>query len=1332
LRVTWLEERAVPAAVTAAADVLDKGDFIRVNGQPVALQRWANAVSIRVTAADPAGLVGGLIAADGPLTGFSILRNFDDQTFMLTCPPSHGQSPSLALADGDGRLDVVAGTPGVGWVAPVFTNLADQSWMAATDEVIVALKPNEDGASFFAGDRRFSSHRPLWGTPDQFVATLASGAGAATLEISEQLVADGRVNWANPNFYQSFERYFIPNDTFFGNQWHLRNTGQGGGLAGADVDAATAWDKLAGGSSAITIAVLDDGIDLNHTDLAANIFKNPGEIAGNGIDDDGNGWIDDVNGWDFTSGSGGDNNPGPSTAGDAHGTATAGVAAAAGNNGKGVAGIAYNSKILPTRIFVGGSATSDSNIASAIYYAAGRTKSGTGTWSAANVTSNSWGGGSLTQALIDGFTYASNTAKGGQGVPSFIATGNSGGAVSNPATLSASLQGVIAVGASTNFDQRASYSNFGSQLDLLAPSDGGSLGIITTDRTGGSGYVGGDYVDGFGGTSSATPLAAGIGALVLAQNPNLTASAVRGLLRNTTEYVGSIAYSTTTGFNTQYGYGRINAADAVNGVGKAEIQVLTDASVNIPDGSGLIDFGTLITNTTATRTFRIRNQGTLDLNLSNLTVPAPFKISTGLGLTTLKVGQSTTFSVSFTPTAAGLVNQTLSLTTNDSDEGTFDFTVRGTGQSPSISGTVFNDLDADGVFDGGESGISGRTVYIDNNNNLAIENKAFTNITAVSIPDGNATGVSSTMAVTGIGTVSAVRVNVNITHTAVGQLALSLISPTGKSIALATNRGGSGDNFSGTTFDDAAATAIAAGTAPFTGSFRPEASLSGFAGLAADGTWTLKVVDNAGGEIGSLNNWTLTLFEPTATTNADGLYQFSVLGAGTYNVRQVVPVGWTATAPAGGVHVVNLPVGGAVGNQDFGTVNATQPLTVTVEQAAGQPDPTNGGTINFTVVFSAPVTDFTTGDVTLGGSAVPGSAVVTGSGTTYNVAVSGMLGTGTVTVSVPAGVATSGIESNQASTSVDNSVVYDATAPLTSGTNLTKVTTGGGTVYTFDITYADDFALSVASLGNDDIRVSGPNGFDVPATFVSVNVNTDGTPRTATYQITPPGGTWDAGDNGVYTVSLMPGAVFDAAGNEALAIDIDFFSANIPAANPPTVTGVQVNDGTAQRSVVTSLKVTFSEAVTFPSGINAAFQLSRTGPGSPAGLVATSAVQSGSEVTLTFAGGGTVPIDLGGSLSDGAYQLVIVAANVQGTGGKLDGDANGTGGDDYATPASGTGRIHRLFGDGDGDGDVDASDYGAFRQTFGSSLNLAFDADGDGDVDATDYGAFRLRFGTSV
>jgi hypothetical protein len=186
------------------------------------------------------------------------------------------------------------------------------------------------------------------------------------------------------------------------------------------------------------------------------------------------------------------------------------------------------------------------------------------------------------------------------------------------------------------------------------------------------------------------------------------------------------------------------------------------------------------------------------------------------------------------------------------------------------------------------------------------------------------------------------------------------------------------------------------------------------------------------------------------------------------------------------------------------------------------------------------------------------------------------------------------------------------------------------------------------------------------------------------------------------------------------------------AATPgPTVTAFTVNNGAAQRSRVTTFKVTFSEAVTFPSGIAAAFELSRTGPGGPTGLVNLSLVQSGNDVTITFLDGGAVATQFG-SLQDGVYQLRIIAANTIGVGGPLDGDGNGAGGDDYLTPLTGPGRLHRLFGDNDGDADVDAQDFGAFRAAFGGTSNLAMDFDNDGDVDAQDFGQFRARFGSSV
>jgi len=182
---------------------------------------------------------------------------------------------------------------------------------------------------------------------------------------------------------------------------------------------------------------------------------------------------------------------------------------------------------------------------------------------------------------------------------------------------------------------------------------------------------------------------------------------------------------------------------------------------------------------------------------------------------------------------------------------------------------------------------------------------------------------------------------------------------------------------------------------------------------------------------------------------------------------------------------------------------------------------------------------------------------------------------------------------------------------------------------------------------------------------------------------------------------------------------------------PPTL-AVVVNDGAAQRSLVTSITVHFSEPVAFPNGVAAAFSLTRTGPSGALGAVNLNFVQAGQSVVLTFAAGGPVGNAPGGSLIDGTYVLSIDAAKVSGVGGALDGNGDGTAGDNYVSPTSGPGRIFRLFGDQDGDADVDAADYIAFRGAFGGVTNLAFDADGDGDVDSADFVAFRGRFGQSV
>jgi predicted outer membrane repeat protein len=231
-----------------------------------------------------------------------------------------------------------------------------------------------------------------------------------------------------------------------------------------------------------------------------------------------------------------------------------------------------------------------------------------------------------------------------------------------------------------------------------------------------------------------------------------------------------------------------------------------------------------------------------------------------------------------------------------------------------------------------------------------------------------------------------------------------------------------------------------------------------------------------------------------------------------------------------------------------------------------------------------------------------------------------------------------------------------------------------------------------------------------------------------------------SGSPAINTGSNPASLAFDQRGpgfarTSGAGTDMGAFEVQV-ATPPPTVVSSLVNGGAGnQRSIVTSIKVTFSEAVTFPSGINAAFQLNRLGPGAPTGLVNTTAVQSGSDVTITFASGGAVNVDPGNSLRDGLYQLTILSSKVLGAGGSLDGDGNGTGGDDFLTSttgiASNSNVITRLFGDNDGDRDVDAQDFGAFRAAFGGT-NPVFDFDQDGDVDASDFGQFRARFGATV
>jgi len=319
-----------------------------------------------------------------------------------------------------------------------------------------------------------------------------------------------------------------PNDPDYPLQWGLKNTGQAPfyGKSGADIKAPDAWG-ITTGSSSIVIAVVDTGVDYTHPDLAANIWKNSGEIPNNGIDDDRNGYVDDVRGWNFVSSN---NNPMDD---HGHGTHCAGSIAAVGNNNLGITGVCWNARIMPLKFLNASGNGRVSDAISAILYA---NRMG------AQVISNSWGGTQYTQALKDAIDAS----------PAVVvcAAGNSGQNSDQypqyPAALSSS--NIISVAATDYKDNLAGFSNYGtSSVDLAAPG----VNIRSTYKNSQYQYL--------SGTSMATPYVSGVAGLLKAANPSMTKYQIRDKILNTVDRLSSLSGKVATG-------GRLNAAAAVGSV----------------------------------------------------------------------------------------------------------------------------------------------------------------------------------------------------------------------------------------------------------------------------------------------------------------------------------------------------------------------------------------------------------------------------------------------------------------------------------------------------------------------------------------------------------------------------------------------------------------------------------------------------------------------------------------------------------------------------------------------------------------------------------------------
>ncbi len=378
--------------------------------------------------------------------------------------------------------------------------------------------------------------------PGQVVVHLPdrSPAGEELVEISNELIQLEEVVMATPNFISQYRRQaspFIPPQ-----EWHL-----------SDLNIAAAW-KITTGRPEIVVAVLDDGVDVEHPNLRASLWKSsdPGSRDRIGRDF----YLPDSDPDHF--------NPRPKRfrfpfdqvdGNDIHGTCCAGLIAARGLNG-GSVGVAPGCRILPVKIFHGDRLVPDERVADAICYAARH----------ADILSCSWTCGvseDVRLALED-----AGQGRGERGSAMFCAAGNDGGAVRFPARD----PNAIAVGASTDQARRAGYSNAGPELSLVAPSDGGMQGVFTTDVSfPGRGFNPGTvegrgadrlHTNSFGGTSAATPLAAGVGALVLSVCPSLTREELKGLLEATADKIGGPFDA--RGHSNELGFGRVNAGRAVS------------------------------------------------------------------------------------------------------------------------------------------------------------------------------------------------------------------------------------------------------------------------------------------------------------------------------------------------------------------------------------------------------------------------------------------------------------------------------------------------------------------------------------------------------------------------------------------------------------------------------------------------------------------------------------------------------------------------------------------------------------------------------------------------
>jgi subtilisin family serine protease len=700
----------------------------------------------------------------------------------------------------------------------------------AQTTLIVKFKPTVQTA-------QAEQYRSLFGVIDRQRINLTGAeiwqlSGSMTVdEILARYNSDANFDYIQPDYVWQ-PTLAIPNDPDFNQLWGLHNTGQSGGRVDADIDAPEAWEIQTGNPNFV-IGVIDTGVDYTHPDLAGNIWTNPGEVAGNGIDDDGNGYIDDVRGWDFAYN---DNDPMDV---DGHGTHVAGTIAGRGNNGIGVAGVAWNAKIMPLKFLNDQGSGSTSDAIAAIAYA---------TAQGVKLTNNSWGGGGYNQALYDAINAA------GQAGALFIAaagndSNNNDASPSYPASYN--LANIVSVASTTRTDSLSSFSNYGAtSVDLGAPGSS----IYSSVPNGG-------YAT-YSGTSMATPHVTGAAALVWSQNPTWTAQQVKDTLMNTGDSLAALAGKTVSGK-------RLNVFNALAAANLPAVTVsVSPASVQEDGSTNLVyTFTRTGTDLSSPLTVNFTVSGQANAAPGN-NDPADYTLVTGNDVSFDPTTKQGTVSFAANATTVTVVVDPIT----DSVAETEDETV-----SLSIVGGV-------GYISGSSSIATGTII---SEESLPI----FSNPNAITIPDSGAGNpYPSIITVSGLGSsINSLQVTLtDLSHTWPDDIDVLLVGPTGLKALLMSDVGG-GDNINGITLTfDPEAIAFLPDIGPLSsGTYKPtnfdtldlfdlpapselyDTDLSIFNNTNPNGAWSLYLMDDEGLDSGSLGGgWSLTIDAVDGDTNS--------------------------------------------------------------------------------------------------------------------------------------------------------------------------------------------------------------------------------------------------------------------------------------------------------------------------------------------------------------------------------------------------------------------------------------------------------------------------------